>query len=122
MAENVVVMYLGKVVEEAPVDAIFFNPLHPYTRALLQSIPRFGEKSRHRRLSSIHGMVPDPYSIPKGCPFHPRCSDMIAGVCNTETPTYYQMEEGHKVRCHLFRSESGVVDSAHAYHTAGSGG
>jgi peptide/nickel transport system ATP-binding protein len=109
MAENVVVMYLGKVVEEAPVDAIFYNPLHPYTRSLLQSIPRLGEKSRGQRLASIRGMVPDPYSIPKGCPFHPRCGSVIAGVCNVETPEYFLMEEGHKVRCHLYRSETAVT-------------
>ncbi len=111
MAENVVVMYLGKVVEEAPVDAIFYNPLHPYTRSLLQSIPRLGEKSRGKRLASIKGMVPDPYSIPKGCPFHPRCSSFMPGVCNVETPDYYLMEVGHKVRCHLYRSETEVVHS-----------
>lgn len=106
MAENVVVMYLGKVVEEASVDDIFFNPLHPYTRALLESIPRLGEKRRGKRLASIKGMVPDPYSIPKGCPFHPRCSSMIRGVCNVVEPTYLEVEPGHKVRCHLYQPAS----------------
>ena len=102
MAENVVVMYMGKVVEEASVDTIFFNPLHPYTRALLQSIPRLGEKVQGKRLASIRGMVPDPYSIPKGCPFHPRCSSVIKGVCDETEPVYIEMEAGHKVRCHLY--------------------
>lgn len=106
MAESVVVMYMGKVVEEADVDTIFFNPLHPYTRALLQSIPRLGEKSRGKRLASISGMVPDPYSIPVGCPFHPRCSSAIRGVCNVVEPTYLEVETGHKVRCHLYGSPS----------------
>jgi peptide/nickel transport system ATP-binding protein len=106
MAENVVVMYLGKVVEESSVDNIFYNPLHPYTRALLQSIPRLGEKSHGKRLASIRGMVPDPYSIPKGCTFHPRCSAAIQGVCNVIEPTYIEVEPGHKVRCHLYGTPS----------------
>lgn len=102
MAENVVVMYMGKVVEEADVDTIFYNPLHPYTRALLQSIPRLGEKVKGKRLASIRGMVPDPYSIPKGCPFHPRCSSVIKGVCEVHDPAYIEVETGHSVRCHLY--------------------
>jgi oligopeptide/dipeptide ABC transporter ATP-binding protein len=104
MAENVVVMYLGKVVEEADVDTIFFNPLHPYTQSLLQSIPRLGEKSRGKRLASIRGMVPDPYSIPKGCHFHPRCNKVITGVCNVLDPPYVEVDPTHKVRCHLYSS------------------
>ncbi len=102
MADNVVVMYMGKVVEEADVDSIFYNPKHPYTKALLQSIPRLGEKQHGKRLASIRGMVPDPYSIPRGCPFHPRCSEMIRGVCDVETPQYIEVEPGHKVRCVLY--------------------
>ena len=102
MAETVVVMYMGKVVEEATVDAIFYNPLHPYTRALLQSIPRLGLKQPGKRLASIKGMVPDPYSIPKGCPFHPRCSEMKPGICDTVVPPYIEVEPGHKVRCVLY--------------------
>ena len=102
MAESVVVMYLGKVVEEADVDTIFFNPLHPYTRSLLQSIPRLGEKSRGKRLASIRGMVPDPYSIPRGCPFHPRCSSVVRGVCDVQEPSYTEVEANHRVRCHLY--------------------
>jgi peptide/nickel transport system ATP-binding protein len=102
MAENVVVMYMGKVVEEADVDTIFFNPLHPYTQALLQSIPRLGEKVQGKRLASIRGMVPDPYSIPRGCPFHPRCSSFMKGVCDVLDPVYIEVEPNHKVRCHLY--------------------
>jgi oligopeptide/dipeptide ABC transporter ATP-binding protein len=104
MAENVVVMYMGKVVEEADVDTIFFNPMHPYTQSLLESIPRLGEKRRGKRLASIKGMVPDPYAIPKGCSFHPRCSKIIQGVCNVLDPSYITTGPGHKVRCHLYSS------------------
>ena len=103
MTEDVIVMYMGKVVEEANVDTIFHNPKHPYTQALLRSIPRLGQKAReNRRLESIRGTVPDPYSIPKGCPFHPRCNQRIRGVCDTQTPPNIEVEPGHKVRCVLY--------------------
>jgi peptide/nickel transport system ATP-binding protein len=105
MTEDVIVMYMGKVVEEAGVDAIFHNPLHPYTRALLRSIPRLGQKTRdRRRLESIRGSVPDPYSIPKGCSFHPRCSQRVRGVCDQQEPPNVEVESGHKVRCILYAS------------------
>jgi oligopeptide/dipeptide ABC transporter ATP-binding protein len=100
MAEHVVVMYMGKVVEEADVDTIFHAPVHPYTRALLQSIPRLGQKTREkRRLASIRGMVPDPYALPRGCAFHPRCSSYKAGVCDVEPPQMVEIEPGHRARC-----------------------
>ncbi|MBM4460698.1 MAG: ABC transporter ATP-binding protein [Chloroflexi bacterium] len=103
MCEDVVVMYMGRVVEEAPVDDIFHNPTHPYTQALLRSIPRLGQKTQERRqLESIRGTVPDPYSIPTGCAFHPRCSQRIAGVCDKAAPPYIEVEPGHKVRCVLY--------------------
>jgi oligopeptide/dipeptide ABC transporter ATP-binding protein len=104
MTEYVIVMYMGKVVEEADVDTIFYEPKHPYTQALLQSIPRLGQRTRERRrLESIKGTVPDPYSIPKGCSFHPRCSQRILGVCDQEDPPYLEVGEGHKVRCVLYK-------------------
>jgi peptide/nickel transport system ATP-binding protein len=103
MTERVIVMYMGKVVEEADVDTIFHKPLHPYTSALLRSIPRLGLKTRDRqRLDSIRGTVPDPYAIPKGCPFHPRCSKRIRGVCDQQEPPNIQVGPGHKVRCVLY--------------------
>jgi peptide/nickel transport system ATP-binding protein len=103
MTDEVVVMYLGKVVERADVDTIFHNPKHPYTQALLQSIPRLGQRSRERRrLTPIRGTVPDPYTIPKGCPFHPRCSKAIRGVCDRHEPPYVEVEPGHQVRCVLY--------------------
>lgn len=101
MTETVVVMYMGKIVEQADVDTVFHNPLHPYTRALLRSIPRLGAKSAERqRLASIKGMVPDPYALPRGCAFHPRCSDMQPGLCDEMEPEMVEVEPGHKVRCH----------------------
>lgn len=103
MTEDVIVMYMGKVVEAADVDNIFYNPRHPYTQALLKSIPRLGQRTRERRrLESIRGSVPDPYAIPKGCPFHPRCSQRIAGMCDREEPPYVEVGRGHKARCLLY--------------------
>jgi oligopeptide/dipeptide ABC transporter ATP-binding protein len=96
MADDVVVMYLGKEVEHAPVEEIFYNPKHPYTKALLRSIPRLGKKSRDR-LESIKGMVPDPFSVPKGCPYHTRCPYYKPGVC--DDPQYVQVGPQHWARC-----------------------
>jgi len=106
MTEEVIVMYLGKVVEQASVDAIFHNPAHPYTQALLQSIPHLGQTTRDRqRLASIRGMVPDPYAIPKGCSFHPRCSRVMPGVCDQQEPPLFKVEVRHEARCFLYSSE-----------------
>ena len=102
MADDVVVMYLGRVVEQTNVDSIFHNALHPYTQALLRSIPQLGRKAR-QRLDSIAGMVPDPYTRPAGCYFHPRCSAFIPGVCDQESPELVEIEAGHWVSCHLYK-------------------
>jgi oligopeptide/dipeptide ABC transporter ATP-binding protein len=97
MADDAVVMYLGKVVEEADVDTLYYNPLHPYTQALLRSIPRITE-DRRQWLEAIEGMVPDPYNMPSGCPFHPRCVRAIP-ICSEIDPPWIQAESGHWVRC-----------------------
>ena len=101
MCSEVVVMYLGEVVEHADVDSIFHDPQHPYTQALLQSIPRLGH-STEGRLNPIRGSVPDPYHRPAGCPFHPRCEKVIAGRCNTEHPQLTVLPDGRLVRCLLY--------------------
>jgi peptide/nickel transport system ATP-binding protein len=105
MVDYVVVMYLGQVVEVADVDSIFYDPKHPYTQSLLRSIPRLGRKSARgvsTRLTAIRGTVPDPYSIPSGCPFHPRCRKAILGVCDKKDPPFLEMGPGRKVRCVLY--------------------
>jgi oligopeptide/dipeptide ABC transporter ATP-binding protein len=101
MATDVVVMYLGRVVEQAPVDAIFHDPRHPYTRALLRSIPRIRSRTRER-LMPIEGAVPHPYDRPTGCPFHPRCSSFMAGKCDGETPMLRSVTDHHAVSCFLY--------------------
>jgi len=101
MATDVAVMYLGRVVEQAPVDAIFHAPRHPYTRALLRSIPRMRARSRER-LTPIAGAVPHPYDRPTGCPFHPRCADFMAGRCDREAPSLKPVGDQHAVSCFLY--------------------
>ena len=101
MATDVAVMYLGRVVEQAPVDAIFHDPRHPYTRALLQSIPRIRSRTRER-LTPIAGSVPHPYDRPTGCPFHPRCASFMAGKCDRETPSLRPVGDHHAVSCFLY--------------------
>jgi peptide/nickel transport system ATP-binding protein len=101
MATDVAVMYLGRVVEQAPVDAIFHAPRHPYTRALLRSIPRMRSRSRER-LTPIAGAVPHPYDRPTGCPFHPRCAEFMAGRCDREAPVLKPVDDRHAVSCFLY--------------------
>jgi peptide/nickel transport system ATP-binding protein len=100
-AQNVAVMYLGQVVEYANVRSLFNDPKHPYTQALLRSIPRLG-KTTGQPLESIKGTIPDPYNTPKGCRFHARCPQMIPGVCEVEVPPVIPLNEGQSVRCHLY--------------------
>jgi peptide/nickel transport system ATP-binding protein len=85
MADDVAVMYLGKVVEFAPVRQLFAAPRHPYTRALLRSVPSMRAVPRER-LATIGGAVPHPEARPSGCTFHPRCPEVIAGRCSVEAP------------------------------------
>jgi oligopeptide/dipeptide ABC transporter ATP-binding protein len=102
MATYVAVMYLGRVVETADIDSIFHDPRHPYTQALLRSIPKVGREAR-QRLNSIEGMVPDPFTRPSGCYFHPRCTAFMEGVCDRETPQSVQIGPGRSVSCLLYR-------------------
>ncbi len=103
ICEQVIVMYLGEVVEQADVDSLFHQPLHPYTEALLRSIPVLGQ-SRLGRLDPIAGMVPDPYNRPQGCSFHPRCDKYIAGKCDTGRIPMIKLPDRRSVRCVLYES------------------
>lgn len=100
MAEEVAVMYLGRIVEKAPVKEIFQNPKHPYLQALLESIPRI-QKRTGKRLKAIEGNVPNPLDLPQGCPFHPRCPDFIPGTCDVDMPLMLEQAPNHFVACHL---------------------
>ncbi len=102
IAHDVAVMYLGQVVERSPVKTLFDNPKHPYTRALLQSIPRV-DREYSGPLVTLSGNPPSPFALPTGCRFHPRCSERIAGVCDREVPVAETLADGTEVRCHRWR-------------------
>jgi len=101
MADEVAVMYLGRVVEYGSVRQIFRSPQHPYTQALLRSIPRTGRRARVR-LETIEGIVPVPLDPPDICPFAERCSQFIPGRCDEKVPDFLETEPGHSVRCILY--------------------
>jgi len=101
IAEEVLVMYLGRIVESASVRGLFAEPKHPYTRALMNSIPRI-DRNPAGRLEAIEGDVPDPYSRPSGCAFHPRCPQCISGVCDRMIPEMTRQGRESRVACHLY--------------------
>jgi oligopeptide/dipeptide ABC transporter ATP-binding protein len=103
MADEVVVMYLGRVVEQGPVDAIFHAPKHPYTQALLRSIPSVHAAGRSR-LPTISGSIPHPFNRPPGCPFHPRCPAFMPGTCDQAEPALAPVADGQTVSCFLYES------------------
>ena len=106
MSDRVAVMYLGRVVEQAETARVFSAPQHPYTRALMQSIPGIGG-TRKSRLKTIRGSVPDPFQQLEGCPFHPRCEVAVEGVCSRgDRPPLVEVEPGHFSACVLHRKES----------------
>jgi peptide/nickel transport system ATP-binding protein len=98
--QRVVVMYAGKVVEEAPVRELFGNPRHPYTRGLIKSIPRIDRSGTHRRLEAIRGTVPSMLALPTGCRFAARCP-YVHAACEAEVPPLREVAPGHKVACVL---------------------
>ncbi len=100
MVDDVAVMYLGKIVEVADVDSLFHDAKHPYTSALLRSVPRIGK--RDERLASIEGRVPIPINIPPRCSFFPRCPHRMIGLCDEHIPPLVGVEDGHKVSCFLY--------------------
>lgn len=104
VADDVAVMYLGSVVEHGPVASVLGEPKHPYTRALIRSIPRLGS-GRGQRLEAVRGMVPPPYDRPTGCRFHPRCDEFMAGVCDQVVPELVH-RDGTDVACLLYDDEA----------------
>jgi peptide/nickel transport system ATP-binding protein len=106
MANDVVVMYLGRVVEQGPVDAIFHAPKHPYTRALLRSIPSTAGETQVA-LPTISGTLPHPFNRPTGCPYHPRCDEVIAITCPTQVPSLQPLGDGgQSVSCFLYHAKA----------------
>ncbi len=106
MCDEVAVMYLGKVVEQTDIDTVFHAPKHPYTQALLRSMPRL-DAAEYHRLSVIAGSVPDPSLIPAGCAFHPRCPDFMPAVCDAREPPLITVTPDQHVRCFLYADDAG---------------
>ncbi|KUN82818.1 methionine ABC transporter ATP-binding protein [Streptomyces bungoensis] len=100
VADRIAVMYAGRIVESAPVHDIYKAPAHPYTRGLLDSVPRLDRKGRE--LYAIKGLPPNLTHIPPGCPFHPRCP-MARDVCRTDVPPLYEVGADRGSACHFWR-------------------
>jgi oligopeptide/dipeptide ABC transporter ATP-binding protein len=108
MADHVMVMYLGLVMEQGPVDEIFHAAKHPYTQALLRSIPSVRSAPRIT-LPTISGSLPHPFNRPRGCPFHPRCPQFMPGRCDRVTPQLRPVAGGHLVSCLLYEDSAAAA-------------
>jgi oligopeptide/dipeptide ABC transporter ATP-binding protein len=102
LCDRVAVMYAGKIVEEASTEELFNNPLHPYTKGLLYSIPKLGVKKT--QLNTIRGVVPRLINLPSGCIFSNRCNNTME-ICNKLIPRYLEHHSGHFVACHLYKKK-----------------
>lgn len=100
ISHNVAVMYLGKIMESSPKGELFSQPLHPYTQALLSSIPKISFPPEDIETKVIEGDIPSPVSPPSGCPFNPRCRK-AADICREIMPDFREVKAGHWVACHL---------------------
>ncbi len=98
LSDRVLIMYLGRIVESAPTEAVFTHANHPYTRALLSEVPRI--EARKRRFTAITGEIPSPLNPPEGCHFHPRCPFAMPR-CSLESPVLREIASGHRSACHL---------------------
>ncbi|MEM8704205.1 MAG: ABC transporter ATP-binding protein [Pseudomonadota bacterium] len=108
IADQVAVMYAGKIVEQGPVEAIFDDPQHPYTIGLMSSLPSLGE--RQSRLTTISGMVPTIETMPTGCRFAPRCP-FVQDICMTRAPGLTSMSQAHLAACHFAPLETHMVEA-----------
>jgi oligopeptide transport system ATP-binding protein len=102
VADRIAVMYAGRIVETAPVRELYRRPAHPYTRGLLDSLPRLADKGRELR--AIEGLPPNLRDVPPGCPFHPRCP-RVRDLCRTDLPPLQAVSDGHATACHFGREE-----------------
>lgn len=105
LCDDVAIMYAGRIVEYGTKQEIFKDYRHPYTRGLFGSLPKIHEKKG--KLTPIRGLMPDPFNLPSGCPFHDRC-DQALDLCSTVAPPAYAFSESHFAECHLFRERKDV--------------
>jgi len=108
VTHRVAVMYLGRIVEEAPVEKVFGDPKHPYTKGLLASVPKIGSRIGGQsagRLQTIAGDIPDPLLEVSGCTFNLRCPHYMKGICDVEVPPLLEVSENQHVRCYLYSDE-----------------
>ncbi len=110
ISDRIAVMYLGEIVELAPTCILFQEPKHPYTRALIASIP-VPDPSKKKNLKLVEGEVPSPINPPSGCSFHPRCKEATEN-CKTEPPFLLDLGNGHQVRCHLYKNKVKGVETS----------
>ncbi len=100
IADRIAIMYLGKIVEQGSVDIVLIEPLHPYTRALIEAVPVPDPTSRRIQVS-VKGEIPSPIRPPSGCRFHTRCPAYIGRICETQEPQLVKVGKDHYVACHL---------------------
>jgi len=104
IADRVTVMYAGRVVEQAPTASLFAAPRMPYTQGLLRSVPRLStDDTAPQRLEAIPGEAPNPFRLPEGCSFHPRCPHALPGLCDSAMPAMESCGDDHAVRCARWR-------------------
>jgi peptide/nickel transport system ATP-binding protein len=113
LADRVVVMYLGRIVEQGTTDEVFSPPYHPYTEALLSAVPIADTRIRKKHIV-LEGEIPSPMNLPSGCPFHTRCHRKIGAICETEVPPVHEFGAGHTVWCHIPREQLLAVEPVFA--------
>lgn len=101
LCDTIAVMYLGKIMEKAPTEQIIYEPLHPYTKALIRAVPTPDPTSRRAEVV-IKGEIPSPINIPTGCRFHTRCPQFLGDICRTKEPEMVWVGKNHEVACHLY--------------------
>lgn len=109
LADRVVVMYMGQIMERGTVDEVFSPPYHPYTEALLSAVP-VADPNVEKREILLEGNLPSALNLPKGCPFHTRCPRKIGAICEDQRPPAHDAGDGHVIACHIDLDDLRAVD------------